>query len=384
MSEIRNETNGKKPTTKRRRGSALIYGVAVMSTLCGLASLAADYGRVQLTKVELRRAADAAARAGAGGLATSTAQAVTNATQFAQQNYADGTPITLQASADIQVGLWSNNTFTVLGANSTITPNAVHVTLHRTQARGNAVPLLFAKVLGATFCDVNADSIAEYIPPINVDQTVLATANPFLAGATQGETASAINPSDRHIADVAPLNAPNVVNIPLDGNSPLTFDSISGTARHDPNLPDYEPDGQDGTNGTTADIGHNNLTTSTGGNYSSTYYNENGIADMTCPIDALVGVFLDDSDPRVSSAPTPANLDFSTQTSRDFTTLKPQLKQLFFIGDGLASNGTVQNFVPPKGATRLYLATWDFYEWNNNSGQRTVLVSRPSKIITVK
>ena len=38
----------------------------------------------------------------------------------------------------------------------------------------------------------------------------------------------------------------------------------------------------------------------------------------------------------------------------------------------------------PEGATRLMLATWDFYEWNNNAGYRIVKINRPQQVITVK
>ena len=38
--------------------------------------------------------------------------------------------------------------------------NAVRVSAHRTATRGNAIELAFAKVLGATTCDVNASAIA--------------------------------------------------------------------------------------------------------------------------------------------------------------------------------------------------------------------------------
>ena len=210
-----NQTQTTKKATKRRRGVALIYGVAMMSTFCGLASIAADYGRVQMTKVELRATADAAARAGAGGLAAASplTQATLNAVEFAARNTADGSPVVLDPTQDIQIGLWQNNTFTVLGAHSSIAPNAVHVTLHRSQARGNAVPLIFGKLIGSNFCDVSADSIAEYIPAINVNQNVLANANPFLSGTPQGTLASATNPSPRKIPDVAgttsdPENSP--------------------------------------------------------------------------------------------------------------------------------------------------------------------------------
>jgi len=96
----------------------------------------------------------------------------------------------------------------------------------------------------------------------------------------------------------------------------------------------------------------------------------------------LVGVFLTDDQPDRTGAP--PKLDFSSAQSRDFDKLEPQVKQIFFIGDGLNSAGKRQEFIVPPGATRLYLATWDFYEWNNNSGQRTVKVSRPEQVILMQ
>ena len=99
-------------------------------------------------------------------------------------------------------------------------------------------------------------------------------------------------------------------------------------------------------------------------------YAVEGISDLTAPINALVGVFLDDEQPN-HSAP-PKALDFRSPASREFTSLEPQLKQLFWIGDGKTKDGLAQEFAVPEGATRLYLATWDFYEWNNNAGWRVV------------
>ncbi|HMB95255.1 MAG TPA: hypothetical protein VKK61_04375, partial [Tepidisphaeraceae bacterium] len=155
------------------------------------------------------------------------------------------------------------------------------------------------------------------------------------------------------------------------------FDSIDGTARHDPGLQFASPDGD-----LTEQIGHNNSTPIYNNNYGTQMYNENGIADAWIPINALIGVFLDDSQPNLT--PAPANLDFRSDASRDFATLKPQLKQIFFIGDGLDSSGNRQQFIVPPGATRLYLATMDYYEWNNNAGARNIKVNRPATIITVK
>ena len=101
----------------------------------------------------------------------------------------------------------------------------------------------------------------------------------------------------------------------------------------------------------------------------------NGIAGATWPINALVGVFLDASQPDSTAAP--AGLDFSgCGVGTSFTTLSPALKQAFFIGDGLTGTGTgsVQNFVVPAGATRLFLGTSDGVGWFNNVGTFSVLI----------
>src|SRR5262249_37922346 len=79
------------------------------------------------------------------------------------------------------------------------------------------------------------------------------------------------------------------------------------------------------------------------------------------PITALMGIFLDDRQP--SSYAMAASLDFSTGASRNFTSLSPRLKQVFFIGDGVNSSGTLQEFVVPSGATRLYLGIMDDSGW---------------------
>jgi hypothetical protein len=349
--------------------------LVIMVALTAFCSLGVDLGRVQLAKTELRRAADTVARAAAAGLPTGTADARRYANQYAAKNLVDGQPLVLDSAEDIEFKHWDLKAGT-FSAGST---NAVHVTARRIQKRDTAIPTLFGGLIGFRHCDITAESVAMYLPAINVDQFVPATANPFLAGMPRGTPASEINP--HHNPDVAgddrnPKQSPLAVNMPLDEGEALTFDSISGTAKHDPNLAVFNPDGEIG------DIGHNNLTTNGSNSYGSKMYNENGIADVTAPINALVGVFLTDDAPNLTSAP--SNLDFSTAASRDFGTLKPELKQIFFIGDGLDSKGNKQNFVVPKGATRLYLATWDFYEWNNNDGFRNIKVNRPMQIITVK
>ena len=53
----------------------------------------------------------------------------------------------------------------------------------------------------------------------------------------------------------------------------------------------------------------------------------------------LVGVFLDDTEP---ANPAPGSLDFSDggMIGHIFSSLAPQLRQVFFIGDGLTGSGT--------------------------------------------
>jgi hypothetical protein len=114
---------------------------------------------------------------------------------------------------------------------------------------------------------------------------------------------------------------------------------------------------------------------------------ENGIGDVIAPIDSLIGVFLGPAQPDSSAAPG-AVLDFSTFASLDFASLSPLLKQPFFIGDGLHNNGaTLQSFVVPVGATRLFLGTMDGYDWWNNAGSLEVNaaanVPEPTTVVLV-
>ena len=93
-----------------------------------------------------------------------------------------------------------------------------------------------------------------------------------------------------------------------------------------------------------------------------------GIAGLdNSPAAALVGIFLTDKMPK---PPAPKRLDFSV-IGTDFTKLRPHLKQMFFIGDGLRGNGDgkSQKIIVPKGATRLFLAVSDGAGWYNNSGE---------------
>jgi hypothetical protein len=158
----------------------------------------------------------------------------------------------------------------------------------------------------------------------------------------------------------SPVQLSGITLIP---GAALTFDSIGGTGGHGPTQQIVGPDGN------TARITDNDAGA------------EHAKSNVWAPIDAVMGVFLDDS---VPSGTPPATLDFGTGASRDFTTLAPQLRQVFFIGDGKTSGGTTQQFMIPPGATRLFIGKMDGYEWNNNVGQSTITIRRPASVSVVK
>ena len=101
------------------------------------------------------------------------------------------------------------------------------------------------------------------------------------------------------------------------------------------------------------------------------------ITDQVAP---LAGIFLTDAAPGGTPPPT---LDFSSGgLGLDFTTLAPAIGQVFFIGDGQTSGGTIQTFYAPAGATRLFLGVPDSVNgeslpggYDDNAGSFNVTVT---------
>lgn len=167
------------------------------------------------------------------------------------------------------------------------------------------------------------------------------TSDPWLAGMPAGSTAS--------LFDVAPAQSPvEYTGLPPFGS--YLYFIVTGSTDHC----DFGGCGLAGPDG---DALEPVASHSTGA--------ENGLSDITAPIDSLIGVFLGPGQP--DAFPAPAALNFSTAASRDFTYLNPELRQIFFIGDG---QGTAdgQFFAVPAGATRLFLGTMDGFGWFNNVG----------------
>jgi hypothetical protein len=336
-----------------------------MTAMIAVCSLAVDYARVQLVKTELLRAADAAARYAASGLAHDPAAARANAKAAARDNLADGLQVVLQ-DADIELGKWDAKArvFTPYSGSEQEYANAVRVTAERSAARGNGVPLTFARLLGPSFGRARAQSIVEFTPGVDSEIPVPATSNPWLAGMPKGTIANPGNPHNN--PDKAPNNNPqHATSIPLVAGQALAFDSIDGGANNFHTDVRYTPDGNLGW-----------IVNNFGGR-------EHGKSNLTAPINAVVGLFLDDQQPNKAGA-APEDLNFSTEQARDFSTLKPKLRQPFFIGDGRRSDGSVQTFVVPEGATRLFIGTMDGFEWNNNVGGYITTIHRLPTVTTVK
>jgi hypothetical protein len=183
------------------------------------------------------------------------------------------------------------------------------------------------------------------------------SADPWLAGMPNGSGASYF--------DYAPAQSPALVATPITPGTSYVF-SASGLMDHG-----LTPPVLCGPDGDLADLIQTHWTGS-----------ENGIANTNAPYDCLLGVFLGPDQPNLTAAP--AMLDFTTSASRNYVTLSPILKQVFFIGDGLTDSAIQQSVIAPAGATRLYLGTMDIYEWSNNSGGFNVNVTpEPASAILI-
>ena len=145
---------------------------------------------------------------------------------------------------------------------------------------------------------------------------------------------------------------PPLVHFPSGPNQVLVFAGVSGLV--DQNYNGYGYRGPDG------------ISNSPTNNYFTAVEGISGFVDYS-RIWTLAGVFLDDSEP---ASPAPSSLDFSDAAiGHSFSSLAPQIRQIFFIGDGLTGtgSGSKQIFVVPPTATRLALAPLDIY-YNDNSG----------------
>lgn len=126
--------------------------------------------------------------------------------------------------------------------------------------------------------------------------TVPGSSNPYLAGMPSGTTCCG--------GDAAPAQSPvQVTGLLLTPGEVLTF-SVTGSTNYGGGTPTDPPDGD--------------------GFFGSGAPSSDGIAAANIPLDALIGVFLDNNLPTASAAP--SGLDFSVSGALSFASLSPELK----------------------------------------------------------
>jgi hypothetical protein len=289
---------------------------------------------------------------------------------------------------------------------------------------------MFGEILGVTSCDTTATSVAALVQ-VQAPETqyVSAHGNPWLAGEPLGTLASIpdadyntpsannVHPWEYDIAgsssgstdtasyteedshqvestdysDHEPYGSPSLytgsltagsiieVSVPQNANNvgnnqgfltggsgayyangvdDGTFSAYSDDAATDTSAPGYTGAGN-----------ANSASDATG--------SEHGMSNISTPINSVVGVFLTSSAPDTynyhsqtysATGTIPPGLDFSTQTEQNYTTLEPQIAQMFYVGTGQTSNTVQQMIVVPPNAARLFLGTMDGHEWSNNVG----------------
>jgi len=97
--------------------------------------------------------------------------------------------------------------------------------------------MMFARVLGRTVTDVQAETVVMAIKPLNVNQDVAGKSNPFLSGMPKDSIGSHINPHNNpdYAGDSSnPKQSPTAIGMGIQEGTILNFDSITGTVQHDP------------------------------------------------------------------------------------------------------------------------------------------------------
>jgi Flp pilus assembly protein TadG len=166
----------------RRKGAVLVLIAVMMIALMGMVAFCVDLGFISSTKGQLHAAADAAALAGAGAMAQAydlgDAQSV--ALEYANANVPESYG-TVADNSCITFGTWVSQTKTFVP--NDIAPNAIRVVVERTYNRGNAVPLFFGKIFGASQKEISVTAIAVGSVPniLNSDSSVYVTSTKDLS-----------------------------------------------------------------------------------------------------------------------------------------------------------------------------------------------------------
>jgi Flp pilus assembly protein TadG len=357
----------------------MLYGVLMLPVLLAVGVLAVDVGRLRVAKGELQDAADAVARYAAAGMARSSMKSLTaynQAIAACADEKVEGKSISRSAS-DVEVGVWNTSARTFTPTVTDPNVNAVRVTLTTTVGGPGSAPT-FASAIGGGPRVIKAVSVA-MATSVSYQFTAPTSGNIWLSGAADNTTITNLQNGvaryDSSGTASNPMQRPTTVPLTALGVQPgdsVNMEGLSGWGNNGGGASTYGPDGNLGR-----------LVALGDGNAAAVpTTNCNGLSNMRAPISSFIAVFLNDNDPAGTSAP--PNLDFGTAASRDYASISPQLKQTFFIGDGLRDNGELQTIKVPAGATRMYFGMMDAWQWNDNTGAYTMSLYRGMKVVTVK
>ena len=125
-----------------------------------------------------------------------------NTLKSSSRTYASSTGTNLYSSSDNPVdsasgiaptvsvtwGVWSSANHTFTAQNTSV--NSVKVVVSRTAVNHNAIPLIWAKLLGVSSTDVTCTAIAALTTASTASVNVSGQSDPYLAGMPSGSTAS--------------------------------------------------------------------------------------------------------------------------------------------------------------------------------------------------
>jgi hypothetical protein len=341
-----------------RRGATLAFLVFLMVMFMAIASLAVDYGHVQLVKTQMQRTADSVAR-GYMEYYINNGQDYANSngpTLYSTANNPVDGATAAASTVTVTWGFWTASSGTFSTTSGTVP--AVQVKLTRTASGGNAVPIFWGGVLGFPSADVHVSAVAAEMGGQSTTLNIPSTASLYLAGMPTGTT----NIGGDNTSNATPYQVPT---IPVTPGTWMTFTNLTGTTTVSPgSIPNTGP------GGTTNYAVHHGQSWN---NQPDSPGPENHIADAVMQESSTAGVFLTANAPSLSST-TPAMVDWtqsSQQNQPAYSNLQVQAPFLIGTGKTSGTNPVTQKFLVPPGATRLFIGIWDGYQYYNNSGSLT-------------
>lgn len=139
-------------------GSVLPITALAIIFLGGVAALAIDASHLFVLDNKLQASADAAALAASSKLGGDPQEARDTAMEITAKNLPTAIHGAALAEEDVELGVWDPDTHEFTAEINP--PNAVRVTIRRTEEAGNAAPTFFAHIMGITSADIVVEAIA--------------------------------------------------------------------------------------------------------------------------------------------------------------------------------------------------------------------------------